>query len=191
MVHRAIIIRRISVGRPIRRGWLCNKVRKNEDHFIYFIESSPKTQLQPILQKRNYLKPGDALPIKHPSLFNIQTLKQIPVDSKAFRKSVRTFGAEMEYKAVTVFTFDYNQRGHQVYQVVEVDGTFRSTVRVIIDERSKTFIDYSGKYFRHDLDKRGEIVWASERDGWNHLYLYDAKTGKGEKPDYHRKLDGS
>jgi len=22
-----------------------------------------------------------------------------------------------------------------------------------------------------------EIIWASERDGWNHLYLYDGATG--------------
>jgi len=22
-----------------------------------------------------------------------------------------------------------------------------------------------------------EIIWMSERDGWNHLYLYDGKTG--------------
>src|SRR5262249_47712032 len=28
------------------------------------------------------------------------------------------------------------------------------------------------------LDDSGEIVWMSERDGWNHLYLYDARTGK-------------
>lgn len=154
----------------------CNKVRKNEDHLIYFVESSPKTQLQPILQKRNYLKPGDALPIKHPSLFDIQILKQIPVDSKAFENQYDLSNPKWN-ESSSAFTFDFNQRGHQVFQVVEVDGT-SGTVRVIIDERSKTFIDYSGKYFRHDLDKRGEIIWASERDGWNHLYLYDAKTGK-------------
>jgi dipeptidyl aminopeptidase/acylaminoacyl peptidase len=58
-----------------------------------------------------------------------------------------------------------------------VDGT-SGAVRIIIDEQSKTFIDYSGKYFRHDLDKEGEIIWASERDGWNHLYLIDVKTAQ-------------
>ena len=43
---------------------------------------------------------------------------------------------------------------------------------------SPTFIDYSGKYFLHYLDRTGELIWMSERDGWNHLYLYDAKTGQ-------------
>ena len=164
---------------PDSKKLAVNKVRKNEDHFIYFVESSPKTQLQPILQKRNYLKPGDALPIKRPSLFNIETLKQIPVDAQAFENQYELSNPKWKQNS-TAFTFDFNQRGHQVFQVVEVDGT-SGAVRVIIDERSKTFIDYSGKYFRHDMDKRGEIIWASERDGWNHLYLYDAKTSKVKK----------
>ena len=47
-----------------------------------------------------------------------------------------------------------------------------------MDEQSKTFIDYSGKFFSEYLDDTDEIIWMSERDGWNHLYLYDAKTGQ-------------
>ena len=153
-----------------------NKIRNNEGHVIYFVESSPKSQLQPVLQKRNYLKPGDALPIKSPSLFNINTLKQIPLDTKPFENQYAISRLEWN-KTSSAFTFEFNQRGHQVYQVVEVSATTGAT-RVIIDEQSKTFIDYSGKLFRYDLEDRGEIIWASERNGWNHLYLIDSKTGK-------------
>ena len=28
------------------------------------------------------------------------------------------------------------------------------------------------------MDDGKEIIWMSERDGWNHLYLYDGVTGK-------------
>ena len=45
-----------------------------------------------------------------------------------------------------------------------------------------TFIDYSQKMFRHDVAETGEILWASERDGWNHLYLYDGRTGAVKNP---------
>src|SRR5690606_8572243 len=45
-------------------------------------------------------------------------------------------------------------------------------------ERSKTFIDYSSKKYRYDLEDGKEILWASERDGWNHIYLYDGQTGE-------------
>jgi dipeptidyl aminopeptidase/acylaminoacyl peptidase len=47
----------------------------------------------------------------------------------------------------------------------------------VITEESKTFFSYSGQKFRHDLAGGKEIVWMSERDGWNHLYLYDGQTG--------------
>lgn len=160
---------------PDSKKLACNKVRKNEDHYMYFVESSPKTQLQPIVQKRYCLKPGDALPIKHPALFDLMNLEQIPVDTQPFENQFDISNPKWN-KSSSAFTFDFNQRGHQAFQVVEVDGK-TGAVHVIIDERSKTFIDYSGKYFRYDLDKRGEIIWASERDGYNHLYLYDRKTG--------------
>ncbi|MEI6142381.1 MAG: DPP IV N-terminal domain-containing protein [Mariniphaga sp.] len=153
-----------------------NKIRNNEGHVIYFVESSPKSQLQPILQKRNYLKPGDALPIKRPSLFNISSLKQIPVNTKPFENQYALSRLDWN-KTSSAFTFEFNQSGHQVYQVVEVSAATGET-RVIIDEQSKTFIDYSGKHFRHDLDSREEMIWMSEWDGWNHLYLIDSKTGK-------------
>jgi dipeptidyl aminopeptidase/acylaminoacyl peptidase len=161
---------------PDSKKLAVNKVRPNKKREIYFVESSPDSQLQPILHKRNYLKPGDALPVKHPSLFDIETMKQIPVNTKAFEFQYRLSNPRWN-KSGSAFTFEFNQRGHQVYQVVEVNAT-TGEVRVVIDEKSETFIDYSGKHYRYDLDESSEIIWASERDGWNHLYLIDIKTGQ-------------
>jgi dipeptidyl aminopeptidase/acylaminoacyl peptidase len=59
--------------------------------------------------------------------------------------------------------------------VIEVDGT-TGAARALVDERAATFFSYSGKKFRHDIADGREIVWMSERDGWNHLYLYDGAT---------------
>ncbi|MCG6188632.1 S9 family peptidase [Maribellus maritimus] len=161
---------------PDSKKLAVNKVRKNEPREIFFVESAPDSQLQPELHKRNYLKPGDALPIKHPSLFDVESLKQIPVDSKAFEFQYSLSNPKWN-KTGSAFTFEYNQRGHQVYQIVKVDAE-TGRIQVVIDETSKTFIDYSGKRYRYDLEDSNEIIWASERDGWNHLYLFDSNTGK-------------
>ncbi|MEM1061462.1 MAG: prolyl oligopeptidase family serine peptidase, partial [Planctomycetota bacterium] len=48
----------------------------------------------------------------------------------------------------------------------------------LIDEVSPTFISYKRKFFLHFDDDDREIVWMSERDGWNHLYLIDGRRGK-------------
>lgn len=161
---------------PDSRYLTTTKVRPNEKRYIHFVESSPADQLQPRLHKLEYLKPGDALPIHRPALFNVEKGIQIKVDTRPFENqfSISNIRWDSDSRA---FTFEFNQRGHQVYQVVRVAAQ-TGEVKIIIDERSDTFIDYSGKYFRYDVKNTGEMIWASERDGWNHLYLIDGETGK-------------
>ncbi len=152
-----------------------NKIRPHTKRYIHFVESSPSDQLQPKLHKVEYLKPGDALQIRKPSLFRLSGKKsQIPLNTQAFEHQYRVTTPQWRDDS-RAFTFEFNQRGHQVYQVVEVrtDGN----INILIDERSETFIDYSGKRFRHDVGDGREIIWMSERDGWNHLYLIDGNTG--------------
>ncbi|HMF70347.1 MAG TPA: prolyl oligopeptidase family serine peptidase, partial [Flavitalea sp.] len=155
---------------------IANKVRPNKQHLVYLIESSPLDQLQPKLHTRNYLKPGDALPQRQPVLFNINDKKSIAVDPGLI-SSQYSLSYPVWRKDSRSFTFEYNQRGHQVYKIIEVNGA-TGEVKDIVDERSKTFIEYSGKKYRFDIADGKEIIWASERDGWNHLYLYDGMTGK-------------
>lgn len=152
------------------------QVRLHTKKYIYFVESSPEDQLQPKLHKREYLKPGDALPIRKPCLFNVEERKQIPVDTQPFEHQYSVSDLKW-WNDSRAFTFEFNQRGHQVYQVVEVDAQTGNT-KILIDERSNTFIDYSSKKIRRDVKDGQEIIWASERDGWNHLYLFNSQTGK-------------
>ncbi|MBF4471155.1 S9 family peptidase [Flavobacterium sp. HJJ] len=161
---------------PDSRKIMAYKVRPGEEHKIYFVESSPKDQLQPKLQTRDYLKPGDQLPFKSPQVFDVAAKKQISVTTDLFQQQYDISGIEWNDNS-SGFTFEYNQRGHQVYRVLEVNAT-TGKVKVIIEETSPTFVEYSGKRYRYNIKKNNEIIWASERDGWNHLYLYDAVTGK-------------
>lgn len=152
------------------------KIRPGAGHKIYFVESSPQDQLQPRLQSRDYLKPGDEVDFKSPQIFHIADKTQVVVSTELFERqfSLTDFQWSEDSKRLT---FEYNQRGHQVYRVLSVNSD-TGEVMTVVDEASPTFIDYSGKKFRHDVKSKNEIIWASERDGWNHLYLYDAQTGK-------------
>jgi hypothetical protein len=164
---------------PDSKKLVSNKVRPNQKHLIYFVRSSPEDQLQPKLESREYLKPGDALPIRRPQLFWVEEQKQLPIDDALFSQQYNISRVEWR-KDSRAFTFEYNQRGHQAYRVLEVNAT-NGAIRALIDEQSKTFIDYSGKRYRYDVTDGKEVIWASERDGWNHLYLYDGLTGKVKK----------
>ncbi len=155
------------------------RVEKGQEHKVSFVESSPKDQVQPKLVTFEYLKPGDKLPHPRPALFDVATKKQIPVSDALFPNPYTESGSmDIRWeKDSSRFTFRHNQRGHQVLRIIGVDAK-NGEVSAIVDERSQTFIDYSGKNFLEWLDDTGELIWMSERDGWNHLYLYDAKTGR-------------
>ncbi|GEM69721.1 peptidase [Sphingobacterium mizutaii NBRC 14946 = DSM 11724] len=153
-----------------------SKVRKAEVRQLTLLESSPTDQLQPKLQYRDYAKPGDALSQYYPVIVNVESGQVVEVDPKQVENQFSLYNIRWRPDNNAI-TFEYNQRGHQRYDVLELDAVTGQT-KPIISETSKTFIDYSGKKYRKDLEKSNEIVWTSERDGWNHLYLIDAKTGK-------------
>src|SRR5690606_39078203 len=160
---------------PDGRKLAGSKVRKAEVRVLTLLESSPLDQLQPKLQTRDYPKPGDALSQYYPIIYDLgrDTLMACDPHLVENQFSVSRISWREDSRAIT---FEFNKRGHQQYAVVELDAsTGRS--RYLINEVSKTFIDYSGKRYRQDLSDGKEIIWASERDGWNHLYRYNGQTG--------------
>jgi dipeptidyl aminopeptidase/acylaminoacyl peptidase len=143
--------------------------------YVHYVASSPEDQLQPKHSTMQYAKPGDVLDVEAPVLFHVETKQQIFVDTALFPNAYDVSRLDWR-KDSSAVTFEYNQRGHQVYRVISIDAA-SGTPRTLIAEEPKTFFCYSGKKFRQDLGDGSEIVWMSERDGWNHLYLYDGRTG--------------
>ena len=143
----------------------------------FMIESSPEDQLQPKLESYPYLKPGDDVPIARPHLFDVAG--EGNGNSRGATRCSPIRGASRTCAGTRIprgSLFCSTSAGTRRCAILAVDaGT--GAVKPIVDEESKTFIDYSGKFFCEYLDDTGEIIWMSERDGWNHLYLYDAKTG--------------
>ncbi|MDB6175718.1 MAG: dap4 3 [Chthoniobacteraceae bacterium] len=152
------------------------RTESGTDRKVYVVESSPKDQLQPRLHSYDYPKPGDPVPVSKPHLFEMAHLKEVPIDDALFRNPWSLGDVRWEHDS-SRFTFLYNQRGHQVLRIVAVDAA-TGEARAIVDESSQTFICYSGKSFHETIEETGEIIWMSERDGWNHLYLYDGKSGQ-------------
>lgn len=144
---------------------------------VTLVDSTPKEGLQPQLKVIDYVKPGDPLPKPQWIIEKADGTK-----TRVLRELYENpFTESGKLSAVWApdsgeFYFDYNQRGHQLYRILAVDPK-TAAVRVVVEETSKTFIDYTKKTWRHWLHSRSELIWMSERDGWCHLYLYDTKTG--------------
>ncbi|MEX2661032.1 MAG: DPP IV N-terminal domain-containing protein [Vicinamibacterales bacterium] len=151
------------------------RVRPGHRRYVHFVQSSPEDQLQPKHSTMQYAKPGDVLDVEVPVLFHVATKTRLDVENSLFPNAYDNSRLNWR-KDSTAVTFEYNQRGHQVFRVIEVDAA-SGKPRAVISEEPKTFFTYSGKKFRQDLEETGEVIWMSERDGWNHLYLFDSRTG--------------
>ena len=160
---------------PDSRKLATVKIRDVQERRIPLLESSPATQKQPILQWRDYAKPGDVIPIHLPVLFDVETRKQIPVETSLYENQYYLYLTRWREDS-RAFSFEFNQRGHQRYIIGEVNATDGS-VRHLIDEQVKTFIYYYNNY-RKDLNDGKELLWISERDGWRHLYLINGTNGE-------------
>lgn len=165
---------------PDSKKLVAFRVKNIRPRQISIVESSPSDQLQPKLKTIDYPKPGDAIPQPMPHLFDLENHREIPLDQSLFDNPWNISDLAWDADS-SEFSFVYNQRGHQVMRVVGIRGASGS-VRTIFEDTSKTFIDYSQKFFFHRLPATREFLWASERSGYNHLYLIDATSGEIKNP---------
>lgn len=169
------------VWSPNSRAFVAISAAPVKTRRVTIVESSPKDQSQPRVREFDYAKPGDELPQPFPVLFRLQEggFEGVRVQNDLFPQAFKQSPLmDIRWSADgREFYFDYNQRGHQLYRVLAADAQ-TGNVRVITEEKSQTFIDYTQKTWRQWLDKTNELLWMSERDGWCHLWLYDVKTGQ-------------
>ncbi len=158
-------------------GW---RTIPGEEHKVYLIESSPRDQVQPKLHTLDYHKPGDKLPITQPVLIDVAAGRVMPLSTDLWPNpwSITEVAWSEEGHRVS---FLYNQRGHQTVRLIEIDVTTGSA-RTVIEETSPTFVDYAHKVFLHRVAGSDELIWMTERSGWNHLVRIDGRTGTLTNP---------
>lgn len=143
---------------------------------LTLVESSPREQTQPRVRTLPYLKPGDPIPQPCPHLFDVTAGREIPVDARLFPNPWDCTHYHWSADSSRFF-FVYNQRGHGVVRVL-VLAAQDGRVSTVVNEECATFFDYANKLFVQHLEATDELLWMSERDGWNHLYRVDRQTGK-------------
>jgi dipeptidyl-peptidase 4 len=170
---------------PAQDAVFALKVKEGERRDVHLVESAPSDQLQPKLRAFNYLKPGDEVDRAAPRLFRLDgapggpaapTMREVALDGALFANPwsidrVRLLPGGRE------IAFLYNERGHRAVRLVAVDLA-TGAVRAIAEESFPTFVDYTNKIWMHWLDATGELLWMTERSGWNHIVLVDVATGR-------------
>jgi len=150
-----------TTGKPVRK--------------VHYVRSSPEDSLQPEHFTKDYPKAGDELNIARPMIVYVDGRDVLELEESLAENpyELRKWGWRQDSER---FVLEYIERGFGSYRVIEMDSQSRKQ-RVLVDETAEKFVHVYGNCFRKDLRGGDEILWLSERDGWNHLYLLDGRTG--------------
>ena len=151
------------------------RIKPAPKHYVYYVESSPKDRLEPILHKQEYAKPGDSLNYRVPVIVELATGRVVEPSTELFKSQYQVTAPRWDADNEHV-TFEFNERGHKTYRVLELSAK-TGLVRTLIEEKNDKYINYN-RQRRLDLKDGKRIIWTSERDGRNHIYLYDRQNGR-------------
>ncbi len=164
---------------PDSKTLVAYRIEPGERKEVYLVQSSPPGGGRAKMRSRPYPLPGDKFTAYELNLFDVDSKKATrpKVDRVDFESPRLRWQKDGRH-----FTYEKTDRGHQRFRLTEVDS-HTGEARDLIDEQTKTFIWTAHREALNVgtvtwFDSTDEIIYVTERDGWRHLDLIDAKTGK-------------
>jgi dipeptidyl-peptidase-4 len=139
------------------------------------VQFVPPDQLRPRAYTYVYPLPGEVLAKADPIIFDIQSGKRIDVQNATVELPFQDGPGFDWFPDSKSFRYDYDERGFKVKELRVVDAS-TGEQKTLVREQSDSYVDPGLTSYRF-AENSGEILWMSERDGWDHLYLY-SKTGQ-------------
>ncbi len=137
----------------------------------------PPNQLRPKAFRYVYPLPGEVLAKAWPIVFDVLQGTRIDVKTAPLELPFQE-GPGFDWLPDNKrFVYTYSTRGYKSLELRVVNAE-TGEQKVVLEESSDKYVD-PGETFMELVDETGEIVSTSERDGWNHLYLWSS-AGKLE-----------
>ncbi len=159
---------------PDSKGLVAFRTVPAPEKEMFTLEVRPADSVRPRLHKQVYPLPGDPLPVHRIRIFRVPSGRSYPV--KAGPIDWQGPPAIYWESRGRFFFYVRTWRGYKRRALVRVDS-LTGEAKLVIDERSRTNLPPM-KAFHSFLQGGRRVLWASERDGWNHLYLFDGETGR-------------
>jgi len=138
----------------------------------------PSDQLRPKAFSYVYPLPGEIVPTATPIVFDLGTGKRVDIQTDPIEIYFQDGPGFDWLKNGKQFHYRFESRGYKRAEFRLVDAE-TGKVRSVVAEESDKYVD-PGETFDELVNEGAEILWTSERDGWNHIYLYNGGTGKLE-----------
>jgi len=133
----------------------------------------PPDQLRPKAFTYVYPLPGEVLATAEPIIFDVNSRGRTEVKTPPLELPFQEGPGFEWFPDGKAFFYDYNTRGVKVIELRTVDAE-SGDQKVVLREEAERYVDPGESAYRF-LRASSEVLWCSERDGWNHLYLYGNK----------------
>lgn len=116
------------------------------------------------------------LPTAAPLIFEVKTRKRIEVDARPVELFWGGGGPRFSwFKDGRGIYWQEIERGYKRVGLLAADAV-TGKVCAMVEEKAETYVDMS-KFSARMVKDGAEVIMSSERDGWNHLYLFDGASG--------------
>ena len=158
------------------------KVNQGNVSPLWLVQNAPDIGKRPILYTYRFAYPGDPhVPLYEPVIIDTKTKQVVPMQFRA-QPEVSMMDTDEDVlqwwdnSGNTTYQL-FIERGEKTLRLLAGDpGT--GAVREIVNETASTYIESNLQYADNPnvhVLSNGNVLWFSERDGWGHLYQYDAK----------------
>lgn len=150
---------------------------------MYLLQNAPQKGFRSKVFSYYRALPGEVNVAKiQPFVFDVESKNKTPLDVQPYNQISN--GSWMWYGDGSSTLYGImRERGYGSVTLLKADAA-TGKVDTVFHRSSDTYIDPLNSGFEF-LPKTNEFLWLSERDGWNHIYLYDLKTGKVKRQITH------
>ena len=159
---------------PDSKLLVASRIVKAEPKEVFMIRSSPRGGGRAELIRRAYPLPGDEYTTYELWTFDVANKKATKVDSERidfYGSPIIRWRADNQH-----FLYHKTDRGHGRFRIFDVDA-LTGRVRTLFDDDPETFVHSTYDSFIRYTAGNAEVIYASEKDGWKHLYLINAASG--------------
>jgi len=141
---------------------------------LYLLKTTPKKGFRSELYSYERPLAGDSLltTIEY-VLFDVELQKQINLKISP-NAPFLNYSIEWLQNSTKAFLLKYD-RGYKKREFVEIDAS-TGEIHLIIQENATTYLDpliHSHLF----LESTNQLIWTSEKDGYNHIYMYSLRKG--------------
>jgi dipeptidyl aminopeptidase/acylaminoacyl peptidase len=156
------------------------RIDSRESEELYIVQAVPDEEsVRPKLFRFVYPLPGeDTVPKAEQLIFEVNTGRRIPVNIAP--QPVLYYGVAWPYpewmEDSKSLLFVEPSRGWKEVTLKKIDAT-TGAVSTILGEQTEFSIFPNFVTFE-PISDNSEVIWTSERDGWNHIYRFDLASGE-------------